>query len=132
MVKNPQICNKAVFIHLFRKITQKSTPSRQHRDTQSDVLTHIYKACNQTVLTAIRLWQNTHTHSHIGVLAYHTKVCYYISRGHTNTKGENYCTLLNKHALRNPCSSKCQRKMNMCGLVVASRAVREWHMNVKY
>ena len=74
MAQNALVYNNAVFIHLFRKITQKSTPCSQHRDTQSDVLTHICENmqsdrtdCNQT------LAKHKHSNSH------------FLSLSHTHT-----------------------------------------------
>lgn len=63
--------NNAALIHLFRKVTQKSTPYRRHtwRHTITDVLTHIREnmqsdmtGCNHTVADR---QAGTHTHVYI-------------------------------------------------------------------
>lgn len=106
-------CN-AELIHLLRKIPQKSTPCGQ-RDIQSDLYYKSLKTCNQA--GAIRNWQNTnivtltfclsHTHArtHTNTLAQCT-MCYFISRNHTNKKGQDDYILVTKYALRYTCSSK--------------------------
>ncbi len=102
MVKNPP-GNNAALIHLFRKITQKSTPCSQHGDIQSDALTHICANmqsdrtdCNQTlakhkhsrsfILSLSHTLTHTHMHLHINALAQCTNICHFINRSHTNNK----------------------------------------------
>lgn len=105
------------------RLLRKSTPCSQHSDIQSDTLAHICANmqsdrtdCNQTLAKHkhshsffVSLARSlTHTYTHINAVAQCTNICHFISRSHTNKKGENNCMLFTKRALRYRCSSKCQ------------------------